>query len=86
MKPRVLIIGPQYYHYLNACEYAFKELGWEAIVESYDNPIHPYTTTMKWRYKLSRDKEALQRKSRMAYATYIEKRFEEIQPNVVFIM
>lgn len=86
MKPRVLIIGPQYYHYLNACEYAFKELGWEAIVESYDNPIHPYTTTMKWRYKLSRDKDTLHRKSRMAYATYIEKRFEEIQPNVVFIM
>ena len=86
MRPRVLIIGPQYYHYLNACEHAFNELGWDAVVESYDNPIHPYTPTMKWRYKLSRDRAALQRKSRAAYAVYIERRFQEIQPHVVFIM
>lgn len=85
MKQRVLIIGPRYYNYLSACEYAFKELRWDAYVESYDNPIHPYTTLMKWRYKLG-NKAVLQRKSREAYKEYIERRFEEIQPDVVFIM
>lgn len=86
MKSRVLIIGPKYYHYLNACKHAFNELGWDTMVESYDNPVHPYTPLMKWQYKLSNNKAALQHKSRMAYAAYIEKRFEEIRPDVVFIM
>lgn len=86
MKSRVLIIGPRYYNYLTACEYAFKELGWETYVESYDNPIHPYTTLMKWRYKVARDKEALQRKSRESYNQYIEHRFNSLNPDMVFIM
>ena len=83
MKPSVLIIGPRYYNYLGACEYAFQELGWSTAVESYDNPIHPYTTAMKWRYKLSSNKESLQRKSRNTYKSYIEERFKTLRPDIV---
>lgn len=86
MKPHVLIIGPNYYNYLNACAYAFRELGWVTTVESYDNPIHPYSTAMKLRYKLSRNKNVLQQKSKETYNIYIKKRFEDINPDIVFIM
>lgn len=86
MSNTVLIIGPNYFNFLTATENAFKRLGWNTAVESYDNPIHPYTTVMKWRWKLSRHKETLQKKSRKAYNAYILEQFNRINPGMVFIM
>lgn len=86
MENRVLIIGPNYYNFLQAVASAFHELGWDAQVEGYDNPINPYTRLMKWRYKFSRNRERLQERSRASFRTYIEDRFEELHPDFVFIM
>lgn len=86
MNRTVLIIGPNYFNFLNATSNAFCRLGWHSVTESYDNPIHPYTTFMKWRWKLSRHKDILQKKSRSYYNSYILDRFHEIKPDMVFIM
>lgn len=82
----VLIIGPNYFNYLSASSKAFERQGWNTVVESYDNPIHPYTTFMKWRWKFAVHRDKLQSKSRSDYNRYILERFESIKPNMVFIM
>ena len=82
----VLVIGPNYFNYLSAAKGAFERMGWNVVVEGYDNPIHPYTLAMKWRWKLSRNREALQSKSRDAYNRYIIGRFLEVRPDMVFVM
>lgn len=86
MSNTVLIIGPNYFNFLTATENAFERLGWSTAVESYDNPIHPYTNLMKWRWKLSRHRDLLQKKSRNDYNAYILERFHVIKPEMVFIM
>ena len=86
MTNTVLVIGPNYFNYLSAARGAFERMGWTAVAEGYDNPIHPYTTAMKWRWKVSRHREALQAKSRDAFNSFILGRFREVQPDVVFIM
>lgn len=83
---RVLIIGPKYFNFLTATASAFGTFGWETVVESYDNPIHPYTIVMKWRWKLSGRRADLQRRSREAYKAHIESRFAEEKPDLVFIL
>lgn len=86
MKQRVLIIGPHYYNFLPAVSNAFQELGWQTDVVGYDTPVHPYTTWMKCKYKLCRDKERIRKKSREKFSKFIKQRFTEYQPDVVFIM
>lgn len=86
MSNTVLIIGPNYFNYLTATAKAFERQGWTSVVESYDNPIHPYTTFMKWRWKLSRNREKLQARSRREYNRFILERFESVKPQMVFIM
>ena len=82
----VLVIGPNYFNFLSATKSAFERMGWKVAVEGYDNPIHPYTTAMKWRWKLSRHRDRLQAHSREAYNQYIIGRFHEVQPDLVFVM
>lgn len=86
MKKKVLIIGPHYYNFLPAVDNAFRELDWQTEVIGYDNPVNPYTPWMKCKYKLSRDKERMRKKSRAKFSTFIKQRFTEYQPDVVFIM
>lgn len=83
---RVLLIGPVYYNFLPAVASAFQDLGWETFVEGYDVPVHPYPVWMQVRYKLSRDQAALRQKSRDSYRLYIEKRFRDCKPDLVFIL
>lgn len=82
----VLVIGPNYFNFLTATKGAFDRMGWTVVVEGYDNPIHPYTTAMKWRWKVSRHRDRLQVHSREAYNGYILDRFSEVQPDMVFVM
>ena len=86
MSATVLLIGPNYFNYLTATANAFERQGWNAVVESYDNPIHPYSTLMKWRWKLSTNRKRLQAISRDKYNRYILERFERVKPRMVFIM
>ena len=86
MNGQILIIGPRYFNFLDAVENAFIDLGWETAVESYDNPIHPYTTSMKLRYRFSMHKDRMQDRSRMEYNRYIMSKYERLQPDAVFIM
>ncbi len=83
---KVLIIGPHYYNFLPAVDNAFRELGWQTEVVGYDNPVNPYTSWMKCKYRLCRDKEGMRKKSRAEFSTFIKQRFTEYHPDVVFIM
>ena len=83
---RVLIIGPNYFNFLRAVEKAFCELGWTTKVEGYDNPIHPYTTWMRIRYKLCRNREILIKESRASYQAQLLNGFHSFKPDLVFVM
>lgn len=85
-KNRVLLIGPNFHYFLQSMQNAFCKLGWEVCVCPYDNPIHPYNTINKFRYKLSKDKFALKERSRINYRQYIESAFDEINPQLVLII
>lgn len=82
----VLVIGPNYFNFLSAAKNAFERMGWKVLVEDYDNPVHPYTHVMRWRWKLSRHREQLQKLSRERYNTYILRKFQDATPDFVFIM
>lgn len=85
MKGKVLIIGPNYFNFLSASAHAFESLDYEVSVLSYDTPIHPYTTLMKWRYRLG-NKEKLQAESRAFFAQTAQEHFDRFKPELVFIM
>ena len=82
----VLIIGPNYYNFISACRASFEELGWAAKCLPYDTPIHPYTSLMKVKYKLSRRKGQMREHSRQMFNEEAVRGFDEIRPDVVFIM
>lgn len=86
MKKKVLVIGPNFYNFSKAVKHAFEQCGYDVRLEMYDTPIHPYTTSMKWKYKLSSNKELLKQKSRKKYQTYIEHFFDNYKPEIVFIL
>lgn len=86
MSRKVLIIGHNYYNFLSAVREAFTELGWEAVVSGYDNPVHPYTRLMKIRYKLSRHRDRLHEESMDRFSKEALERFRAVQPDLVFIM
>ena len=86
MKKKVLVIGPNFYNFSKAVKHAFEQCGYDVRLEMYDTPIHPYTTSMKWKYKLSSNKEVLKCKSKKKYQTYIEHFFDNYIPEIVFIL
>ena len=83
---RVLIIGPDFHYFNESIARAFRQLGWEAKVEAFATPIHPYIFWNKLRYKLSSDKLALKQDSRLRYDAYIRACFDSYQPNLVFVL
>lgn len=87
-KQKVLIVGPDYFNFLPAVESSFCMLGWDTVVDSYDNPIHPYTRFMKWAYKLNsrKGRAKMQEKSRENYNRHLLQLFNEEAPQLVFIM
>lgn len=86
MHKKVLIIGPDFYYFLNSISKAFRNLGWNAEVCVYDTPVHPYDLKNKVIYKLSSDKEGQLYKSRIRYKEYVEKKFFSFRPDLVFIV
>lgn len=83
---RVLIIGPEYYNFLPATRSAFQALGWDTELYGYSAPIHPYNLLNKCRYKLSRDKDSLEKKSIAAFQGFILKKAAAFHPDLVFIL
>lgn len=82
---KVLIIGPDFFSINESISNAFVSLGWNAVIESYDNPIHPFTGFNKWRHKFSFNREKLKEKSRKLFGAYIIDQFDLIKPDLVFI-
>lgn len=86
MSRRVLIIAPRFHYFTQCIAKAFVALGWEPRVETYDNPVHPYTTLNRWRYKLSCHKAAMRQRSRQLYSPQIEAVAEQFRPDFVFMI
>lgn len=84
--PKLLLIGPNFHYFLASIGRAFEACGYQVHTCAYDNPIHPYTTLNKWKYKFAQDKEALKQQSRQHYDSYIRKQFDSIQPEIVFVL
>ncbi len=82
---KVLIISSAYFGYHLYAKKAFFKLGYDVSVETYDDPIHPFKGLLKWRYKFSPDKESLKERSRRLYKGYIEAKFDEYNPDMVFV-
>lgn len=83
---KVLIVGPRYFNFLSATQSAFRELGWETLVEGYEAPLHPYTFFNRMLYKLSSDKPAVERRSVRQYQPYIMEVFSRFKPDLVFVL
>ncbi|MBR5237792.1 MAG: glycosyltransferase [Paludibacteraceae bacterium] len=81
---KVLIISAPFFGYQNSVGNAFKSLGFDVRIETYDEPIHPFKGLLRWRHKLAIDKEPLREKSRQKYKQYIERVFDEYCPDIVF--
>lgn len=83
---KVLIIGPNFHYFNQSVERAFRALGFDTRILSYDNPVHPYTFANKIRYKFSKDKLALKRQSRALFHLEAEYTFLDYEPDLVFVM
>ena len=86
MIQKLLLIGPNFHYFLASIGRAFEVCGYQIHTCAYDNPIHPYTTLNKWKYKFAQDKEALKQQSRRHYDLYIREQFDSIQPEIVFVL
>ncbi len=82
--PKVLIISSPFFGYQESVGRAFEQLGYSVRIETYDEPIHPFRGWLRWRHKLSLNKERLREKSRQKYKVYIEHVFDEYKPDIVF--
>lgn len=85
---RVLVISPDYYHYPNALSTAFRNLGYEVDLLTYDTPVHPYSTKNKVSYKLAgkRQKNNIVENSRAKFSSEAEALFNDRKPELVFIV
>jgi len=82
--PKTLIISSPFFDYQISVGNAFKKLGYEVRIETYDEPIHPFKGFLRLRHKFSLHKEALREKSRLKYKSYIESVFDLFRPDIVF--
>ena len=83
---KVLIIGSNFFNYNQSVKNTFQALGWEVHVESYDEPIHPFSGWLKWQHKFSFNREKLKDKHRKKYQKYIRSQFLKVNPDMVFVL
>jgi len=81
---KVLIISSPFFDYQISVGNAFKKLGFEVKIETYDEPIHPFKGLLRWRHKFSYNKEKLREKNRIKYDAYIKEVYDGYQPDIVF--
>lgn len=82
----ILLSGPNYYSFLHSVEDSFVRLGFNVVVEGYDVPVNPYDLWAKLKWKFSRARMALLDENSRRWCKYIRRRFDETQPDAVFIM
>ena len=82
----LLLIGPNFHDFNQYVASAFRELGWNVALHSYDTPIHPFSSFNKIRYKLSSNKASLTESSRKAFSSEIIKKYKELAPKLVFVL
>lgn len=86
--PSALIIGPDYFNFLNASKNAFRQKGFSVSVCGYDVPVHPYDTAMKlrWKFSGSSTRERLLAAGRGKFSAGVRAAFDESGADVVFIL
>ena len=86
MNKRLLLIGPNFHDFNKYVLKAFQELGWNVVLQSYDTPVHPFSSFNKIRYKLTSNKASLIESSRKAFSSGIAKKYKELSPELVFVL
>lgn len=86
MNNTILLIGPNFHDFNKYLQKAFQQFGWEVSILTYNNPITPYSTVNKIRYKLSQHKEQLKRISRRTFSGKVKELFDKVEPQIVFIL
>ena len=82
----VLIIGPNFHYFMQSIERAFRTLGWDTHILTYDTPIHPFNAWNTVRYKMAGDKEPLRDISKEKWKNEVETKYESLMPDLVFIV
>lgn len=84
---QILIISTPFFGYQESIGNAFKSLGHNVSIETYDEPIHPFKGILKWKRKFATEsqRKMLYKKSCDEYNEYIKKVFDKISPDFIFI-
>lgn len=71
---QILIISAPFFGYQESIGNAFKALGHNVHIETYDEPIHPFKGILKWKRKFATEsqREKLYKKSCDKYNEYIK--------------
>ncbi|MDR0418970.1 MAG: glycosyltransferase [Prevotellaceae bacterium] len=85
MKPRVLIIGPNFFGYNHSIKKAFELHGYEGKVVGYDGLIHPFNTLNKVLNKFFFCGRQLKKRSQKSFNKRVKDEYESFKPNLVFI-
>ncbi|MDR0437672.1 MAG: DUF3880 domain-containing protein, partial [Bacteroidales bacterium] len=83
---KIFIIGPSYFNFNQSLKNAFQTLGWDVYLESYDEPIHPFSGRLKWQHKFSLNREKLRKKHIAKYQNYITSQFLKFDPDLVLVL
>jgi phage antirepressor YoqD-like protein len=83
---KILIIGPNYFNFNQSLKNAFQALNWDVHLESYDEPIHPFSGWLKWQHKFSLNREKLREKHTEKYQKYIISQFLKFNPDLVLVL
>lgn len=83
---KVLVIGPEFFGYTESVANAFIALGWSAEILNFEEPIHPFRGLNRFRYKFARDKEAIKRKNREKWQSFLKAKYIEVYPDLVFVL
>lgn len=81
---KVLIVSPPFFGYQKSVGEAFKAIGYEVYIETFDEPVHPFKGWNKWHHKFSINQQKLRDQSKKKYNKYICSKYDTIQPNIVF--
>ena len=85
MTQKVLIIGPSFFGYNQSFQQSFQQLGYEAKVISFDEPIHPFTLKNAVLNKLFPKNPSLLQKSRTQFNKEVVQLHAAFNPDLVFI-
>ncbi len=83
--PSALVIAPNFHYFAQSITQALAQADYCATCEVYDTPVHPYNHLNRLRYKIG-NKITLREQSRQAYKPYIQQVFNNLHPDLVFIV